>query len=118
MSKAFHLSFAVQDLTVAKNFYQEIPGCEISRDAGSWFDVMFFGHQLTLHQATENLPTTTIDHFGPVLDKAEWLAMVAWCNTKQLSYVLPPVIKEQCRPTESGKFIIKDPAGNVLEFKY
>ncbi len=50
MIKPFHLSFAVPDLKQAVDFYVNVLGSEMGRDMGAWVDIIFFGHQLTLHQ--------------------------------------------------------------------
>ncbi len=118
MLKPFHLSTVVPDLRQAENFYQTVLGCETGRDRETWIDVNFFGHQLTLHQQSDLMPAVAIDHFGPVLGKHEWLALIDNCTTNALDFVLPPVIRQQGTPSEQGKFIIQDTAGNLLEFKY
>jgi extradiol dioxygenase family protein len=81
-------------------------------------DVLFFGHQLTLHQESERLPARAIDHFGPVLDKLTWTAVAESCRAHSVQFAVPPTVVDARTATESGKFVIGDPAGNVLEFKY
>ena len=118
MLKPFHLSFTVPDLEQCKAFYINILKCRISRDTGFWVDVIFFGHQLTLHQEQDGKPSIPLDHFGVVLSNEEWLKVSLKISSQYLPFVLSPIIKEQGTDTESGKFIIKDPAYNILEFKY
>ena len=118
MIKPFHLSFVVPDLEKAKNFYTNLLGCEIARDAGKWIDIIFFGHQIAMHQEREGMVARTIDHFGPILEKDEWLTVSNKCSSNGISFEMPPTIKGEGTDAESGKYIIKDPAGNLLEFKY
>jgi extradiol dioxygenase family protein len=118
MIRPFHLSFTVPDLEQCKNFYIDILECKIGRDTGSWIDIIFFGHQLTLHQEQNGKFSIPLDHFGAVLSNKEWLKVSHNISSQDLPFVLSPTIKEQGTDIESGKFIIKDPASNILEFKY
>ena len=114
----FHLSIAVPDLNDAKAFYGNVLGCALGRDTGHWLDVLFFGHQLTIHQASETKPAVAIDHFGMVLEKSHWLEILADCQTHGIEFSLLPRKVKEGAAGESGKFVICDPAGNRLEFKY
>lgn len=118
MLNPFHLSFVVPDRDEAKRFYTNILGCEIGRDNGHWFDIIFFGHQITIHQETEKMHSYTIDHFGPVLTKEDWLAISQRLEAANIEYVARPLVKTDAYGNKSGKYLIKDPAGNILEFKY
>ena len=118
MIKPFHLSFSVPNLDETKNFYINLLGCEIGRDTGKWIDVLFFGHQITIHQTPEGIPSISLDHFGVVLSKQDWLDISNKISSCDVTFELNPTIKEEGTTTESGKFIVKDPASNILEFKY
>jgi extradiol dioxygenase family protein len=116
--KPFHLSLVVPDLNQAKEFYVNVLNCNVGRDTGKWLDIIFFGHQITMHQEQKTMKAKTIDHFGPVLDKAEWQAVAEKLSSSGVDFQLPPTIKANGTSAESGKYIVKDPAGNLLEFKY
>lgn len=116
--KPFHLSFVVPELERVKPFYLDLLGCEIGRDAGNWFDINFFGHQITLHQEQKGMPAKPVDHFGPILDKAEWLRLLDLFRSHDFNFEREPLIKAEGTDKESGKFMVADPAGNRLEFKY
>lgn len=118
MSNPFHLSFVVPELRLAEEFYVNFLGCKKGRDTGKWIDIIFFGHQLTLHQETEVMEAKSIDHFGVILEKTEWLSIVQKVEVETLPFVLSPNKKTNDDSSESGKFIIKDPAGNLIEFKF
>lgn len=114
----FHLSFAVPDLDKVKTFYICKLGCRISEDHGQWVTIIFFGHQLTIHQESAANPARIIDHFGPVLSKKKWLEILDNSIANDINFEMKPLIKDSGQETESGKYIIKDPVGNLLEIKY
>lgn len=118
MIKPFHLSIVVPDIEAVRDFYVKVLGCEIGRDKGTWIDIIFYGHQVTIHQEHDGMRSKAIDHFGPVLAKEEWLRISNKCISSGTDFVLPPTIKGEGSELEFGKFIVKDPAGNTLEFKY
>jgi hypothetical protein len=118
LNNPFHLSFVVPNLRLAEAFYIKILGCKKGRDTGDWIDIIFFGHQLTLHQETESMKAQSIDHFGIILDKTEWQAIADKVEFENIPFVLSPNEKTNEDNSESGKFIIKDPANNLIEFKF
>lgn len=118
MIRPFHLSFVVPNKEVARAFYIDILGCTLGRDNETWFDILFFGHQLTIHQASQKNPAFKINHFGPILNKTGWLNVVQQCEGNNVDVLLAPTVKNKGQEDESGKFIVQDPSGNILEFKY
>ena len=116
--KPFHLSIVVPSLEKARDFYVNLLGCEIGRDKGQWIDIMFFGHQVTMHQERAGMVAKSIDHFGPILEKEDWLKVSSLLKTNLVDFEMEPFVKDEGTNTEAGKFMIKDPAGNLLEFKY
>ena len=118
MIKPFHLSFVVPNLASAKSFYLDILGCSLGRDSGGWIDIIFFGHQLTIHQENEFVSAKALDHFGPILGKEEWLSVAEKCSQHGVTFEMKPTLKDEGTPLEAGKYLLKDPAGNLLEFKY
>lgn len=118
MIQPFHLSFVVPDKDTAKNFYLKVLGCELGRDNETWFDILFFGHQITIHQSSPQNPAYKIDHFGPILCRDSWSRVADLCHKNEVGFVMKPTIKNKGQSDESGKFLVNDPAGNLLEFKY
>ena len=118
MIKPFHLSIVVPDIAAAKQFYCNFLNCPLGHDAGSWVNILFYGHQLTIHQESQSMKSIPIDHFGPIMDKADWLTVADTIKKNDIPFVMPPSIKNQNQPDESGKFLIRDPAGHLLEFKF
>jgi extradiol dioxygenase family protein len=118
LSNPFHLSFVVPNLRLTEKFYVDFLGCKKGRDTGEWIDIIFFGHQLTLHQETENMKAKAIDHFGIILEKTEWISIAQKIKAKNIPFVVSPNEKINDDNSESGKFIIEDPASNKIEFKF
>ena len=116
--KPFHLSFVVPSLEEAKVFYTDVLECSIGRDSGSWVDLLFFGHQITIHQESGDMIAKPIDHFGPILEKKTWLVALGRCMSKNVEFIMQPIVKYEGTNEESGKFIILDPAKNIIEFKF
>lgn len=118
LNNPFHLSFVVPNLRLAEQFYVNFLGCQKGRDTGTWLDIIFFGHQLTLHQESDSMKAQAIDHFGVILQKSEWLSLIKKVEAAALPYLLAPQEVTNENKSESGKFIINDPAYNTLEFKF
>ena len=118
MNKPFHLSFVVPELRLAEDFYINFLECKKGRDTGQWIDIIFFGHQLTLHQESPTMKAQSIDHFGIILERDEWLAIARKVTAINMAFILSPSEKSNDDNSQSGKFIIKDPAGNLIEFKF
>lgn len=116
----FHLSCWSNDLQRARRFYEQI-GCQVLRERDEWIDFDFFGHQLTIHQARQPQQPVdglgpsrrALDHFGLVLDKPHWLALLARLQGQDVSFRVAPG-----QDGERGKFVVVDPDGVGLEFKY
>ena len=116
--KPFHLSFVVPSLEKAKEFYTGVLNCSVGRDTGSWIDILFYGHQITIHQESNNLKAKPIDHFGPILEKELWQSAFERCKNGGVEFVMEPTLKNEGTNEESGKFIVLDPAKNIIEFKF
>lgn len=119
----FHLSLRVANLATSRRFYESVLGCPVVRNEGAWIDIDFFGHQLTLHQAREadergETAFRRLDHFGPILEKDAWRALAARLAADGIPFQLPPLVTGEDTPAERGKFLIVEPDGIGLEFKY
>jgi hypothetical protein len=114
---AFHLSFQVPDLRLAARFYRDVLGCTVVRDEGAWLDVSLYGHQLTLHQASAMQPARPLDHFGLVMGAAQWEALAQQVERAGATFEVAPHVVDPDSPHARGKFLLRDPAGNLLEFK-
>ena len=59
----FHLAIPVDNLSMCRNFYNQILGCKEGRSSDRWVDFDFFGHQLVIHckkKSTEEVEKTPI----------------------------------------------------------
>lgn len=125
MTDTFHLSFWTDDLAKAKHFYSGI-GCTVGRERETWFDLDFFGHQVTIHQARQpQAPVDGVgpsqrmlDHFGVILDKQRWLALLQRVEVLKVEFRVRPKQSKVGQADENGKFVVKGPDGVGLEFKY
>ena len=115
-----HLSLPVHDLAAARDFYCRQLGLEIGRVRDDWFDVWFFGLQLSLQLAPEESgrQTSGVRHFGVTLsDRAEFDAVVKWAESHDIEWLSPPTEHSEEFSRKIAAFT-SDPSGNVIEFKF
>ena len=116
----FHLSFPVRDLQEARNFYIGALGCAAGRVRDTWMDIYFFGHQITLHEAPDqvlSIEQAGVRHFGIILEWQAWMAFGALLADSGLEPLSPPQVKYEGEPEEQGKILLRDPSGNLIEIK-
>jgi len=117
-----HLSLPVDDLVLARDFYENVLGCRIGRESNDWFDAWFFGLQLTLQLR----PLEVIDvsrqgvrHFGVILPSlSAFDEMVKRVNESVHTWISEP--KKHTEIELSGKLggKLADPSGNIIEIKF
>lgn len=126
MDLPFHLAFPVNDIATTRQFYTEILGCSVGREAERWIDFNFFGHQISAHlvETLEEIPTNLVDgesvparHFGLVLKWNVWHQFVENLNNRKVSYLIKPTIRFEGELGEQTTLFIVDPSGNAIEFK-
>ena len=125
--KRFHLAFPVKNLNETKDFYKKILNCKIGRESESWVDFNLYGHQIVAHLAPEecsHVISNKVDedqipcrHFGVILDWHEWEGLYKKLDLLKINFLINPKIRFKNKSGEQGTFFIKDPSGNVLEFK-
>ena len=123
----FYLAFPVHDLTEAKEFYTKVLGCTLGRSSEHWIDFNLFGHQVVAHLSPEDcteISTNSVDndeipsrHFGVILPWSEWEELCRNIKNDSLKFLIEPKTRFKNNSGEQGTFFIKDPSGNVLEFK-
>ena len=104
-----------------------ILGCGIGRESTRWVDFNFFGHQISAHLTDEKnskLATNNVDqknipirHFGIILEWNDWTQLSEKLNKLKIKFVVEPYIRFKDKNGEQATMFIKDPSGNVLEFK-
>jgi len=125
--KRFHLAFPVKDLNTTKDFYIKTLNCKIGRESESWVDFNLYGHQIVAHFAPEecrSVNSNIVDedqipcrHFGVILDWHEWKDLSKKLDLLKINFLINPKVRFKNKSGEQGTFFIKDPSGNVLEFK-
>ena len=125
--KRFHLAFPVKDLNTTKDFYKETLNCKIGRESESWVDFNLYGHQIVAHLAPEecsDVSSNEVDedqiscrHFGIILDWQEWKELSKKLDLLKIKFLINPKVRFKNKSGEQGTFFLKDPSGNVLEFK-
>ena len=128
MGTIFHLAYPVKDKEQTRRFYAELIGCEQGREADTWIDFDFFGHQVSFHVKPEAFngtePTNAVDgkdvpvrHFGAVLDWNDWHALRDRLIAAKTECVIEPYIRFKGETGEQATMFFLDPSGNALEFK-
>ncbi len=128
MRPPFHLAFPVHDLDAARRFYSGVLGCREGRSAARWVDFEMSGHQLSAHLVDDAQPGVAasnqvdgddvpIRHFGLVLDRASWDALVDRARGAGMTFLIEPRVRFAGEVGEQATFFMRDPSGNALEFK-
>jgi extradiol dioxygenase family protein len=128
MAAVFHLAYPVKDKEITREFYAGLMGCQQGREADTWIDFDFFGHQLSFHVKPEDFTgaeaTNAVDgkdvpvrHFGAVLDWHEWHALRDRLKAAGTDFVIEPYIRFKGEVGEQATMFFLDPSGNALEFK-
>jgi uncharacterized protein len=122
----FHLALPVHDLEAARGFYAGLLGCGVGRESSCWIDFDFYGHQLTVHLATDpgTIGASLVDgdqvpvrHFGLILARADWDSLATRLEEAGATFLIKPRVRFQGRPGEQATMFVADPSGNALEFK-
>ncbi|WP_421861532.1 VOC family protein [Parvibaculum sp.] len=133
----FHLAFAVDDLSGARDFYGRLLGCAEGRSGTHWVDFDFHGHQIVAHLAprregADAAPDSTVKdrtvnevdgddvpvpHFGLILGWDEWHELAARLKAEGVRFVVEPHIRFQGKPGEQATMFFRDPSGNAIEIK-
>lgn len=122
----FHLAVAVDDLSAAEAFYAGVLQCRIGRASETWIDFDLMGHQVTAHRcdAVREEARSPVDgesiavpHFGLILEWEQWEALTGRLHACGVTFDLEPTVRFQGEVGEQATAFVRDPAGNVLEFK-
>jgi extradiol dioxygenase family protein len=126
VNSRFHYSFHVHDLAAARAFYVGVLGCEVGREAPTWVDIDFFGHELSLHLGAPLRSTPTgqvagvavpMPHFGAVVLEADWLALADRLARHEVDFIVPPQQRFAGQPGAQRTMFFTDPSGNAIEIK-
>jgi hypothetical protein len=123
----FHLAFPVADLEATRRFYVERLGCRAGREAATWIDFDFFGHQISAHLKPEECRSEAkgevdgeavpLRHFGAILPWQEWQDLARRLEAAGTRFIIEPHQRFVGEPGEQATMFLADPSGNALEFK-
>ena len=124
----FHLSVPVTDLASARAFYGELLGCKEGRSAVDRVDFDFFGHHLVTHVEPGDAAhqTTVVNsagiptpcrHFGVILPKDQWDAIVARLQGAGVAFFMEPQVIFPGEVKEQAIMLVGDGSGNIVELK-
>jgi extradiol dioxygenase family protein len=124
----FHLAYPIKDKEETRAFYRDILKCEQGREAETWVDFNFFGHQLSFHLKPEAFDTpdatnpvdgknVPVRHFGAVLEWDEWHDLRDRLIAHDTDFIIDPYIRFKGETGEQATMFFLDPSGNALEFK-
>ena len=123
----FHLAFPVHDLQAARAFYGGILKCPEGRSSPEWVDFDFFGHQIVTHLSNPGPPgegqnlvdgdNIPVRHFGVILTPENWQKIAEILKQADVEFLVKPKTRFIGEPGEQSTLFVRDPSGNVLEFK-
>jgi uncharacterized protein len=123
----FHLAFSVNDLTLARSFYEGVLGCGVGRSDTHWIDFDLYGHQIVAHldkakadRAISNAvdgDDVPVPHFGLILSWSDWELLADRLQGAGVTFVIEPHVRFNGLPGEQATMFFRDPSGNALEFK-
>lgn len=126
MTTQFHLALPCINVNKTRNFYVDILGATIGRSAVKWADINLYSNQITFTECGpfkfesknysfngEILPSF---HFGIILDKKEWNAILEKLKSKK-EEVISEVKFLENKTGEHHSFFVKDPNDYTVEFK-
>jgi len=127
MNSVCHVAFATRNLEEAKDFYGGFLRLQEGRSGKTWVDYDFFGHQLTIQyvmskrEATPNFfhPKTMFpaNHFGAILESNDWEILRDKIAAEKVRFVIEPQVVFEGEVGEQRTMMLRDPDGNIIEFK-
>ena len=128
MLAKFHLAIEGGDLNKTLPFYTDILQCKLDMyEEGRWQDIVFFGHELTLHTSTPrtklesnrhdvDMGAVIVPHFGVHLPK-DIYSQIRQNVADTIGFIDSPYIRFADTEYEQETFFVHDPNYNVLEIK-
>ena len=123
----FHIAFPVNNLISTRDFFTKVLGCSLGRESDKWIDFNMYGHQVVAHFSPEDCIKSNVNkvdsdmvscrHFGVILPWDKWEKLREKIKNKKIRFMIKPKIRFKNLKGEQGTFFLKDPSGNVLEFK-
>ncbi|MEZ5301667.1 MAG: VOC family protein [Verrucomicrobiales bacterium] len=121
-NNVFHLAIPCRDLQEAKGFYVDGLGCRLAREYDDRITLDFFGDQLVLHLAPDEIdpdPKMYPRHFGATFcRKEEFDSLLATARERNLRFFQELNTRFGGLREEHFTFFLIDPSNNLLEFKF
>jgi extradiol dioxygenase family protein len=118
----FHLAFPTHDLTQARHFYIEGLGFTAGRESPVALIMNMGGHQVVAQLSDDESPEQDgiyPRHFGLIFDdRDDWQHLVDRVRRQGLEFYREPRVRFPGQVLEHDTFFLRDPSGNLLEFKY
>jgi extradiol dioxygenase family protein len=118
----FHLAIPVHDLDAAEHFYVKLLGCKLARRYPDRITVDFLGDQLVCHLSEEppREPASLYPrHFGVTFkDMADFSALHELAVIRKIPFFADISTRFEAMAEEHRTFVLRDPSGNLLEFKH
>lgn len=124
---AFHLAAPIRDIEETREFYTKLLDCRVGREAETWIDLDFYGHQLSFHVKPDELTDVKanqvdgkdvpVRHFGAILEWESWQSLSKKLVAHGMIFVIDPYIRFAGETGEQATMFFHDPSGNALEFK-
>ena len=125
--RPFHLAFPIININKTIKWYTSVLDCRIGRKDQRWVDFDFYGHQISRHLIDDNntqIHTNPVDgnniparHFGIILEQENWQKLSNNLQRNGVEFIIKPYLRFKGKIGEQSTMFIKDPTGNVLEFK-
>ena len=124
--RPFHLAFPVNNIEETICWYTKNLLCTVGRRDIKWADFNFFGHQISAHLSLKSnqLISNSVDghkipinHFGIILKKKQWSKLADNLKNNNIEFIIEPYTRFKDKKGEQSTMFIKDPSGNVIEFK-
>ena len=118
----FHLAIPAHDLDEAQDFYVTRLGCKLARRYNDRITLDFFGDQVVCHltegQSAE--PESLYPrHFGVTFrSERDFRNLHACAVTRKIPFFRDLARRFEGLHEEHSTFVLKDPSGNLLEFKH
>ena len=125
--RPFHLAFPIFDIEKTIDWYTKNLLCTVGRRDVGWVDLNFFGHQISAHLISEKHLRSesnpvdghqvSVRHFGIILEQENWQKLSNNLQRNGVEFIIKPYLRFKGKIGEQSTMFIKDPTGNVLEFK-
>ena len=118
---AFHLAIPAADLDATQAFYVAGLGCKLARRYADRITLDFFGDQVVCHLSDEvaQEPALYPRHFGVTFrQRDDWARLLHLAEVRGLPFFEEPFRRFAGLVEEHESFVLRDPAQNLLEFKY